>query len=158
MERNGPVVIDISHRRPTAGAVDDTLLRLDDAASRHDIVVISPHHQPYLTSPTLESPPATDSTQDDGVVQPSRDNCDRRRPEEEESRHVVAMPTQLVNQAVTPFLREHIPGFYAPVSKPMLTNNIRERDPNSRYCYRHRPDSKCRRAADESKMDMIQSV
>jgi F-box/WD-40 domain protein MET30 len=31
-------------------------------------------------------------------------------------------------------------------------------NPNTRYCYRHRPDSKYRRAADEHKMAKIQSV
>jgi F-box/WD-40 domain protein MET30 len=38
------------------------------------------------------------------------------------------------------------------------TTVVRKKDPNSKFCYRHRPDSKCRRAADESKMGFIQSV
>ncbi|GJD05222.1 hypothetical protein ColKHC_14047 [Colletotrichum higginsianum] len=73
-----------------------------------------------------------------------------------------------------PFLREHIPGIYAPIGKPDIqnensnnynnsngTNNSghlsQTRDANSKFCYRHRPDAKCRRAADESKMVLIQS-
>lgn len=96
---------------------------------------------------------------------PSRDNCDRRRPDEREvSKFPANMPTQLVGQTVTPFLREHIPGIYAPIGKPDVQNEnnnslIQKRDPtNSKFCYRHRPDAKCRRAADESKMVLIQSV
>jgi F-box/WD-40 domain protein MET30 len=83
--------------------------------------------------------------------QPSRDNCDRRRPQEEDnSRLVKKMPSSLVGKTVSPFLKEHIPGLYAPIGKK------EGGDPNTRYCYRHRPDSKCRRAADESKMGTIQ--
>ncbi|KAH8673429.1 WD domain-containing protein [Xylariales sp. PMI_506] len=69
------------------------------------------------------------------------------------------MSQQLVGQALTPFLREHIPGLYAPVGKPesMVPRNANFKDQNSKFCYRHRPDSKCRRAADEDKMELIQS-
>ncbi|ESU12694.1 sulfur controller 2 [Fusarium graminearum PH-1] len=76
------------------------------------------------------------------------------------------MPSDLVGKTVSPFLKEHIPGLYAPFGKasmplsPPPTNDttvVRKKDPNSKFCYRHRPDSKCRRAADESKMGFIQS-
>lgn len=84
--------------------------------------------------------------------QPSRDNCDRRR---------VNQPSELVGKAVTPFLRDHIPGLYAPLGKREQLASMegnRDRDSNSKLCYRHRPDSKCRRVADETKMAMIQRV
>ncbi|KAH6654004.1 sulfur controller 2 [Truncatella angustata] len=72
------------------------------------------------------------------------------------------MSQQLLGQSVTPFLREHIPGLYAPIGKPdfpaTINNSDNTKDPNSKFCYRHRPDSKCRRAADESKMGAIQSA
>lgn len=89
------------------------------------------------------------------------------------------MPSELVGKTVSPFLKEHIPGLYAPIGKgshhnhdhhdhdhdrhhnhfvPSSVPTVRKKDPNSKYCYRHRPDSKCRRAADESKMGFIQSV
>lgn len=70
------------------------------------------------------------------------------------------MSQELLDQTVSPFLREHIPGIYAPIGKPSIPAmvNARTNDPNTKFCYRHRPDSKCRRAADESKMAMIQSV
>ncbi|KAI1330350.1 quinon protein alcohol dehydrogenase-like superfamily [Xylariaceae sp. FL0255] len=99
-------------------------------------------------------------TTDEPAMKLSRDNCDRRRPEEDEdASRIPNMSRQFMNQSVTPFLREHIPSSYAPVGKPDLPSmvELRTKDPNSKYCYRHRPDSKCRRAADESKMALIQS-
>lgn len=71
------------------------------------------------------------------------------------------MSSQLLGKTVTPFLREHIRGIYAPIGKPeaQVPPALRqEKNPNSKFCYRHRPDAKCRRAADESKMVLIQSV
>lgn len=67
------------------------------------------------------------------------------------------MSSSLISQTVTPFLREHIPNLYAPISK-VDNDESKATDPNSKFCYRHRPDSKCRKAADESKMGMIQRV
>jgi F-box/WD-40 domain protein MET30 len=87
-------------------------------------------------------------------------DCDRLRPEEEDrSRldNMVNMSPALLRQTVTPYLKEHIPALYAPIGKPENEEVTRRRDPNSRYCYRHSPDSKCRKAADEKKMAMIQS-
>ncbi|OIW32919.1 WD40 repeat-like protein [Coniochaeta ligniaria NRRL 30616] len=66
------------------------------------------------------------------------------------------MSSSLISQTVTPFLREHIPSNYAPISKVDNDDTSMSKDPNSKFCYRHRPDSKCRKAADESKMGMIQ--
>ncbi|PHH86782.1 hypothetical protein CDD83_9762 [Cordyceps sp. RAO-2017] len=118
----------------------------------------------------FSSPPAAPSQQ------PSRDNCDRRRPHGEDNTRLMKMSTDLVGKAVSPFLKEHIPGLYAPVGKGAIEAAddaasaaaaaaatdadaeppARNKDPNTRYCYRHRPDSKCRRAADETKMGFIQ--
>ncbi|KAL8383342.1 hypothetical protein RB595_006880 [Gaeumannomyces hyphopodioides] len=94
-------------------------------------------------------------------------NCDRRRPEDEDHHHprLPAMATQTIGKTMTPFLREHIPGLYAPVAKSesnhppsaSSTSMVPPRDSNSKFCYRHRPDLKCRRAADETKMVSIQN-
>ncbi|KAK7914531.1 WD40-repeat-containing domain protein [Apiospora marii] len=89
-------------------------------------------------------------------------NCDRRKPHEDGVSRMSNMSQQAVGQTVTPFLREHIPGIYAPVGKPdtpaMALARIKDnKDPNSKFCYRHAPDSKCRKAADENKMALIQS-
>lgn len=88
-------------------------------------------------------------------------NCDRKRPEQQarlRSRNSVTnMSSVLMSKTVTPFLREHIPSLYAPIGKPGNQETARAENPNSKYCYRHHPDSKCRRAADKAKMVMIQS-
>lgn len=76
------------------------------------------------------------------------------------------MPTDLVAQSVSPFLKEHIPDLYAPIGKQLHENPAadvstdvsRTKNPNTKFCYRHRPESKCRRAADETKMGIIQRV
>ena len=76
------------------------------------------------------------------------------------------MPSELVGKTVSPFLKEHIPGLYAPVGKDVAKDGYlgssdgasKAKDSNTRFCYRHQPDSKCRRAADETKMGFIQSV
>lgn len=94
----------------------------------------------------------------DSLQHLSRDTCDRRRPQEEDDSRLVKMPSDLAGKTVSPFLKEHIPGLYAPIGKANDAVTDRNKDPNSRYCYRHRPDSKCRRAADESKMGTIQRV
>ncbi|KAI1634791.1 WD40 repeat-like protein [Biscogniauxia mediterranea] len=115
------------------------------------IITSRPRQQSLLTSTADEHEPGT---------KPSRDNCDRRRPEEAEGASRLPNASRLsIGQSVTPFLREHIPGSYAPLGKPDLPSmlQLKTKDPNSKYCYRHRPDSKCRRAADESKMALIQS-
>lgn len=127
----------------------------------------SVHSRAQAQYPT--SPPATD----DGEVEPSpavdrawlkEQNCDRRRPEEEheDKSRLINMPSSLVGQTVTPFLKEHVPNLYAPVSKIESSTSAlvpsTQKNFNSKYCYRHRPDSKCRKAADEDKMAMIQSV
>ncbi|KAH8176483.1 WD domain, g-beta repeat domain-containing protein [Sarocladium implicatum] len=103
--------------------------------------------------------------------QPSKDSCDRRRQQDgsgnEDTRPFKMPSSELVGMAVSPFLKEHIPSIYAPIGKEkqessdnrmaVTTPTPRKADPNSRFCYRHRPDSKCRRAADETKMAYIQS-
>jgi F-box/WD-40 domain protein MET30 len=66
------------------------------------------------------------------------------------------MSSSLIGKTVTPFLKEHIPNLYAPFGKSNNELTAKEKNPNTKYCYRHRPDSKCRRAADEAKMVMIQ--
>jgi F-box and WD-40 domain protein MET30 len=119
-----------------------------------DHQIILPDHSIHLNLNSYQP-------KDVDARQPSKENCDRRRPDEEDASRLVSMPPQLVGKTVTPFLKEHIPGLYAPIGKPETQTPAtmrEEKDPNSRFCYRHRPDAKCRRAADESKMVKIQSV
>jgi F-box/WD-40 domain protein MET30 len=111
-------------------------------------------HRPYKSSSLLPTPEHNDPT----TTVATGADCDRRRPEEGEHKRMANMSPLLVSQTVTPYLREHIPNLYAPISKPDNEEASKSKDSNSKFCYRHRPDSKCRKAADESKMGMIQRV
>ncbi|KAI4246309.1 MAG: hypothetical protein L6R40_001977 [Gallowayella cf. fulva] len=64
--------------------------------------------------------------------------------------------SRLAGQTVAPFLARHIPTEYAPLGKPPAAGRPATANPNTKYCYRHRPDMKCRRQADEPSMDQLQ--
>ncbi|KAI0010219.1 WD40 repeat-like protein [Xylariaceae sp. FL0662B] len=139
--------------RPTS-RLDDTTLHSNDAAATK-VNQISPTNSTRPQDQMFSMLPT-----DQSGAKPSKENCDRRRPDEaEDISRLPNMSQQRMGQTVTPFLREHIPGLYAPIGKPDLPSmvGLKTKDPNSKYCYRHRPDSKCRRAADETKMGLIQS-
>ncbi|KAL1586173.1 hypothetical protein WHR41_05556 [Cladosporium halotolerans] len=65
-------------------------------------------------------------------------------------------------QTVAPFLTEHIPMQYNPVggharaAQPQAQREMQV-EPNSKFCYKHRPDLKCRRQANEPSMDQLQN-
>ena len=59
-------------------------------------------------------------------------------------------------QTVAPFLAKHIPDQYAPGGGLDALGNTKMKDPNTKYCYRHRPDLKCRRQVNEPSMDQLQ--
>lgn len=137
-----------------------------------------PQPTPWTTKTTTESTtttttlssrqpqPTTTTIVDHRVHHPSRDNCERRRLPGEDipPKGLVKMPSELVGKTLSPFLKEHIPDLYAPVGKNIHDEThfpkamTSAKDTNTRLCYRHRPDSKCRRAADETKMGFIQRV
>ena len=58
-------------------------------------------------------------------------------------------------KTVTPFLTEHIPRTYNPMSGQSMDNM---QESNTKYCNRHRPDRKCRRQANEPSMEQLQTV
>lgn len=84
---------------------------------------------------------------------------DRREPSQSQALgnragRVTTTPARLANENVAPFLAKHIPEQYSLGSRsgqPAETSSA-----NSKYCYRHRPDLKCRRQADEPTMDKLQ--
>ncbi|KAF5020962.1 hypothetical protein F66182_7008 [Fusarium sp. NRRL 66182] len=169
------------HWAPAASTLSPTSPSTSPSASVPTATSI--HRHASSSSPSLTLPPQGDSlsltdvdvdvdTEHDLEThtqqQPSKNNCDRHRSDQEINPRLVKMPSELVGKTVSPFLKEHIPGLYAPFGKAKTAmplspspNNpnptLRKKDPNSKFCYRHRPDSKCRRAADESKMGFIQS-
>lgn len=67
------------------------------------------------------------------------------------------IPVNLAYENVAPFLARHAPEQYAPLgSRPFQLSEPSHA--NSKYCYRHRPDLKCRRQADEPSMEHLQRV
>lgn len=88
---------------------------------------------------------------------PSKDNCDGKH-EGHDPSITISSTSKLAGQTVAPFLAKHIPEQYAPLGTKPRPSSSQTRDPNTKYCYRHRPDSKCRRTADEPSMENLQRV
>jgi F-box/WD-40 domain protein MET30 len=78
-----------------------------------------------------------------------------------------------VKTGIAPFLTKHIPQQYSHLGTWQIQQEqeeIREAEregtivalpslkTNTRFCYRHRPDVKCRRPVDEPTMEQLQSV
>lgn len=70
----------------------------------------------------------------------------------------ISASSKQAGQTVAPFLAKHIPEQYAPGGGLDSSGNAKIKDPNTKYCYRHRPDLKCRRQANEPSMDQLQHV
>lgn len=68
----------------------------------------------------------------------------------------LASTSKHADLSVAPFLARHIPTQYNPLGKPDQPTLGTNKNPNTRFCYRHRPDLKCRRQADEPSMDQLQ--
>ena len=68
----------------------------------------------------------------------------------------ISVTSTSADQAVAPFLARHIPDQYAPLGGIDVSGKVERKDPNTKYCYRHRPDLKCRRKANEPSMDQLQ--
>ena len=100
---------------------------------------IGPHHA--LTAPSL------------------RLNDSDAEPKSTENENIfISATSKHAGQIVAPFLAKHIPDQYAPLRGPDPFGDRPVKDSNSKYCYRHRPDLKCRRQADEPSMDQLQHV
>ncbi|PSK60590.1 hypothetical protein B9Z65_740 [Elsinoe australis] len=89
----------------------------------------------------------------------------RQQGQEEDivSERNISLPTasKHAEHAVAPFLAKHIPSQYNPLgqSRPSRTVDDQTLDPGSstKFCYRHRPDLKCRRQANEPSMEQLQN-
>ena len=66
-----------------------------------------------------------------------------------------ALFSKLASQSIAPFVTKHIAAQYAPlgVEMPPPTEAVKS---NTKYCYRHHPDLKCKRQANETSMDQLQ--
>lgn len=81
--------------------------------------------------------------------------------EDQNHSHNISIPStsRHAEQAVAPFLAKHIPMQYNPLghtSDPQPNSDLTA-DSSTRFCYRHRPDLKCRRQANEPSMDQLQN-
>jgi F-box/WD-40 domain protein MET30 len=80
----------------------------------------------------------------------------------EEQSISLSSTSKQAEQTVAPFLTEHIPSQYNPVGPPRSALPQTEQDTpveanSSKFCYKHRPDLKCRRQANEPSMDQLQN-
>lgn len=100
--------------------------------------------------------PSNTRNPDDGSP-PTQDNCDGGH-DDDDPAISISSTMRIAGQTVAPFLAKHIPEQYAPlgVQEGIVTKSIK--DPNTKYCYRHRPDSKCKRTANEPSMENLQRV
>lgn len=84
------------------------------------------------------------------------EHCDKKH-DPYDADIAIMSDNKLAGKTVAPFLAKHIPEQYAPMGGNLSTADSK-RDPNTKFCYRHRPDSKCRRTADEPTMEILQKV
>ena len=98
------------------------------------------------TAPTPQRPTIAITNSDQKVCQDGHENIS------------ISASSKQAGQTVAPFLAKHIPEQYAPVGGLDVSGNAKMKDPNTKYCYRHRPDLKCRRQANEPSMDQLQHV
>ncbi|EME84218.1 uncharacterized protein MYCFIDRAFT_202936 [Pseudocercospora fijiensis CIRAD86] len=84
----------------------------------------------------------------------------RRERETDDQNISIQTSTKAAEMSVAPFLSEHIPTQYNPIGQPrphsLLAQNEEEEKLSTKFCYRHRPDLKCRRQANEPSMEQLQ--
>ena len=119
--------------------------------SRHSMSIEIPSAQRAEVERDVEGP-------SEAGVPPTHDNCDENHHSTDPT-ITISATSKLAGQMVAPFLAKHIPEQYAPLGvQSNLAKAAKEKDPNTKYCYRHLPDSKCRRTADEPRMENLQRV
>lgn len=113
-------------------------------------------------------PPLTTSSTNNGTPFPSpptHDSCndtyEKHQDDDDDNtltRMRMASSNKIAGRAIAPFLARHIPAAYAPTGAAREGVANSAKDPSTKFCYRHRPDLKCRRTADEPSMDNLQRV
>jgi len=73
----------------------------------------------------------------------------------------ISIPTasKHADHAIAPFLAKHIPMQYNPIGHMQQSPQQSDESPSTstKFCYRHRPDLKCRRQANEPSMEQLQN-
>lgn len=70
----------------------------------------------------------------------------------------ISSTSKAAGDTVAPFLARHIPEQYNPVGGGRPSPAMTAADRETKFCYRHRPDLKCRRQANEPSMELLQNV
>ena len=129
---------------------------------RGDFCSETPLKRRRISTPKADHPPSyrslfTGTDRDSGTpsdeLADEKDNC-----QDEEGDISISVVSRQAGQTVAPFLAKHIPDQYAPGGGQDRFAQGKRKDPNTKYCYRHRPDLKCRRQANEPSMDQLQHV
>jgi F-box/WD-40 domain protein MET30 len=126
------------------------------------------HNLKERTSSSVRSSSSRSRTEENHTIEvmeegdpPLKDNCGSDRLHDlADSTIALSSTNKVAGQTVAPFLAKHIPEQYAHQGLPPkdTTKDSMKKNPNTKYCYRHRPDSKCRRTADEPTMETLQRV
>ena len=114
---------------------------------------IASHQLPATIPMSADMPPA--SADFEGT--PTQDMSSSKDTDDHDLALVLAANSRMAGQTVAPFLARHIPEQYAPLGAQPLSEAPANGDANTMYCYRHRPDLKCRRQADEPSMEQLQN-
>lgn len=113
-----------------------------------------------LEAPPIEKPSPDIYTHDHDIGQRKRNDSVKGMAEGrtgDESGIGLLAQSRHADQTVAPFLAQHIPNSYPPQGKPNSAS-AGVGDPSTKYCYRHRPDLKCRRQADNTSAEQLQNV
>ena len=73
----------------------------------------------------------------------------------------ISSTSKQAGQMIAPFLAEHRPEQHNPFSRSPQSSRsptASANGTNTKYCYRHRPDLKCRRQANEPSMEQLQKA
>lgn len=106
-----------------------------------------------LSGPELQAPAGSLTTQKPSMSESTDDQS-------ADASLTTTSQMDLAERNIAPFLAKHIRDQKAPINEyePAAQLPAPPLNYNSRYCYRHRPDLKCRRQADEVTMDQMQQV
>ena len=101
------------------------------------------------TPPSADDTSGYESSSETGAAR--KDVC-----QDDHAKITLSASSKHAGQTVAPFLAKHIPEQYAPGGGVDASGKARMKDPDTKFCYRHRPDLKCRRQANEPSMEQLQ--
>ena len=152
-----------SHHIPQATMIEDYA---DSSSKRRKLSLLQQPQQQQQQQQQQQPPPPTsvvippeiNAFQDHSSAAAYTNGAHRVDRIEEDANISISATSELAGRTVAPFLAKHIPAQYAPLGAPDQPRSPANKNPNTKYCYRHRPDLKCRRQANEPSMDQLQHV